>query len=115
MPTGKTLRKSSAFRVGLAIAGLLCVAGAILAVHYRAQAAPVLTTDKDDYFASEIVTVTGTGFAADTDYDIPVIRPDGTIVKGTAVTSPAGTQFTATTPALSSTTTSSMASKGPTR
>jgi len=82
MPKGKTLLKSSAFRIGLAIVGLLCVAGGILAVHYRAQAAPILTTDKDDYFASEIVTVTGAGFAADTDYDIPVIRPDGTIVRG---------------------------------
>ena len=82
MPKGKTLLRSSAFRIGLAIVGLLCVAGGILAVHYRAQAAPILTTDKDDYFASEIVTVTGAGFAADTDYDIPVIRPDGTIVRG---------------------------------
>ena len=82
MPKGKTLLKSSAFRIGLAIIALLCVAGAILAVRYRAQAAPVLTTDKADYFSSEIVTVTGTGFAADTDYDIPIIRPNGTIVKG---------------------------------
>jgi hypothetical protein len=82
MPTGKTLLRSSAFRVGLALIAMLCVAGAILAVRYRAQAAPVLSTDKADYFSGETVTITGTGFAADTDYDFPIIRPDGTIVLG---------------------------------
>jgi hypothetical protein len=82
MPMGKTLLTSSAFRIGLAIAGLLCVAGGILAVHYRAQAAPVLTTDKDDYSPQGIVMITGGGFAPNTLYDIPVIRPDGSIVTG---------------------------------
>ena len=66
MPKGTTLLKSSAFRVGLALVGLLVVAGAMLAVHYRAQAAPVLTTDKDDYSPEEMVTITGGGFAPNT-------------------------------------------------
>ena len=82
MPTGKTLLRSSAFRLGLAMAALLCVAGAVLGVRYFAQAAAFITTDKPDYFSSEIVTITGSGFAPDTYYDVPVIRPDGTIVKG---------------------------------
>jgi len=82
MPTGKTLLGSSAFRLGLAMAALLCVAGAVLGVRYFAQAAPFITTDKGDYFANEVVTITGSGFAPNTFYDVPVIRPDGTIVKG---------------------------------
>ena len=86
MATGKTLFRSSAFRLGLAAAALLCVAGAILGVRYFAQAAPFMTTDKAEYFSNETVTITGNGFAPSTRYDIPVIRPDGTIVKsnGTA-------------------------------
>jgi hypothetical protein len=88
MPTGKMALKSSALRIALAVAGVLCVAGTVLAVRYRAQAAPVLTTDKVDYFSSEIVTVSGTGFAPDTDYDIPVIRPDGSIVRGDGTYTP---------------------------
>jgi hypothetical protein len=41
-----------------------------------------VTTDKADYYSNEIVTVTGTGFAANTSYDIPIIRPNGSIVHG---------------------------------
>jgi len=80
MPTGKTLLRSSAFRLGLATAAMLCVAG--FAVYHLAQAAPTLSTDKPDYSSGETVTITGGGFAHDTYYDIPVIRPDGSIVKG---------------------------------
>ena len=36
-----------------------------------------VTTDKPDYFTNETVTITGSGFAASTNYDIPVIRPPG--------------------------------------
>lgn len=82
MPKGKTLLESSAFRLGLALAGLLCVCGVILGAQYRAQAAPVLSTDKDDYAPEEMVTITGGGFAPNTLYDIPVTRPDGSIVTG---------------------------------
>jgi len=47
-----------------------------------ALAAPAVTTDKLDYFDNETVTISGSGFAANTNYDVPVIRPDGTIVRG---------------------------------
>ncbi|MEA3338272.1 MAG: hypothetical protein U9R25_20475, partial [Chloroflexota bacterium] len=40
---------------------------------------PMLATDKPAYDPGEIVTVWGTGFEANTTYDIPVIRPDGVI------------------------------------
>ena len=82
MPTGRTLLRSSVFRLSLAALALLCVAGAVLSVHYFAQAAPVLKTDKDDYSPEGIVTITGGGFAPNTLYAIPVIRPDGSIVTG---------------------------------
>jgi hypothetical protein len=88
MPTGKTLFKSSAIRLGLATAALLCVAGAVLGVRYLAQAAPFITTDKDEYFSDEVVTITGGGFAPETYYAIPVIRPDGSIVKGDGTLTP---------------------------
>ena len=88
MPVGRTLFKPFAFRLGLAMAALLCVAGVVLGVRYLAQAAPFITTDKDDYLSNEIVTITGGGFAPDTDYAVPVIRPDGTIVKGDGTLTP---------------------------
>src|SRR5439155_21282691 len=43
---------------------------------------PVLATGKLDYHPEEIVDITGSGFDPGTDYAIPVLRPDGTIVKG---------------------------------
>ncbi len=49
---------------------------------FTGQGAPVVTTDKADYYSGETVTVTGTGFAANTSYDIPITRPNGSIVKG---------------------------------
>jgi len=88
MPVRRTLFKPFAFRLGLAMAALLCVAGVVLGVRYLAQAAPFITTDKDDYLSNEIVTITGGGFAPDTDYAVPVIRPDGTIVKGDGTLTP---------------------------
>jgi len=81
-----------ATRVLLALAGLvaaLCVFGASWGLLQFAQAAPTLTTDKAEYFSGETVIITGGGFTHDTLYDIPVIRPDGTIVKsGGSCTSP---------------------------
>ena len=74
-----------ATRVLLALAGLVavvCVFGAGWGLLRLAQAAPTLTTDKDDYFSDETVIITGGGFAPNTRYDIPVVRPDGSIVKG---------------------------------
>jgi len=77
--------RPSATRVLLALAGLIavvCVFGASWGLLRLAQAAPTLTTDKDDYFSDETVIITGGGFAPNTRYDIPVVRPDGSIVKG---------------------------------
>lgn len=72
-----------AYRLSLlAVAAALCCLAAALSVVYFARAAPLLTTDKEDYYSTEVVTVSGSGFSANTLYDIPVIRPDGSIVKG---------------------------------
>ena len=46
----------------------------------QAQTTPTITTDKADYAPGEIVTISGAGFVAGNYYDIPVIRPDGSIV-----------------------------------
>ena len=71
-----------ATRILLGLAAVLCVFGAGWGLLQFAQAAPTLTTDKGDYFSDETVIITGGGFAPDTRYDIPVIRPDGSIVTG---------------------------------
>ena len=74
-----------ATRIQLALAGLLavaCVFGASWGLLQFAQAAPTLTVAQGDYSPDEIVAVLGGGFAPNTLYDIPVIRPDGSIVKG---------------------------------
>ena len=77
----------SAQRLGLTLAVLALLAVGIVVLSSRmlpraALAAPTVTTDKLDYFDNETVTISGSGFAASTNYDVPVIRPDGTIVKG---------------------------------
>ncbi len=47
-----------------------------------------IITDKDDYAPEETVVINGYGFAATTPYDIPVKRPDGTIVTGDGTFTP---------------------------
>jgi len=42
----------------------------------------VIWTDKADYTPGETVTISGSGFNLNAYYDIPVIRPDGSIVLG---------------------------------
>jgi hypothetical protein len=70
--------RSSFTRLTLAlVAGVLAVM-TIFAGH----GAPALTTDKTDYFSGDTAIVTGSGFAPSANYDIPITRPDGTIVKG---------------------------------
>ncbi|MCH8051900.1 MAG: hypothetical protein IIC86_07775, partial [Chloroflexi bacterium] len=68
-------------RLAAVIAALLALTIALLVVS-RGTAAPILSTDKEDYYANETVSVAGNGFVANTLYDIPVIRPDGSIVLG---------------------------------
>ena len=56
-----------------------------------------VTADQEVYSAGDLVTITGAGYAANTSYDVVVIRPDGSIVNAsgqpgfdTAVTDGAG-------------------------
>ncbi|MEJ2304886.1 MAG: hypothetical protein P8Y14_25460, partial [Anaerolineales bacterium] len=44
--------------------------------------AATLSTDKPDYSPGDTVHITGGGFVAGNGYVLPVLRPDGTIVKG---------------------------------
>ncbi|NIM52776.1 MAG: hypothetical protein GTO22_26615, partial [Gemmatimonadales bacterium] len=53
-----------------------------------ASAAPTVTTDKVEYAPGETVTVTGAGFAGATNYDVPVVRPDSSIVTGDGTSTP---------------------------
>jgi hypothetical protein len=54
----------------------------------QAETTPIITTDKADYAPTETVIVRGSGFKSNTDYYIPVIRPDGTIVLGDGTFTP---------------------------
>ena len=47
-----------------------------------------VTTDKPEYFSNETAIITGSGFAPGTNYDVPVIRPDGSIVTGDGSATP---------------------------
>ncbi len=66
---------------GLSILALV-IAYLALAATAGADPLPTLTTDKPDYAPEETVHISGTDFAPDVAYDMPVIRPDGSIVKG---------------------------------
>src|SRR5262245_51939407 len=61
--------------VGLACFGLTGLTGV-------AYSGGIVTTDQADYSPEQIVTVSGNGFAPSASYDVVVIRPDGSIVKG---------------------------------
>src|SRR2546430_1075305 len=52
------------------------------------QGETALTTDKPDYAPEATVQVSSTDFAPGLSYDIPVIRPDGTIVRGDGTFTP---------------------------
>ena len=75
-----TLRVISPARA--AVVAIFVALIATLLIVSNSAAAPVLTTDKEDYYSNETVPVTGSGFAPNTSYDIPIIRPDGSIVVG---------------------------------
>jgi hypothetical protein len=83
MIPGKFFARLAAFGVLIGIAAAI-----LLVMTPGSNAAPLLTTDKADYYAAETVTVTGTGFAPNTTYDIPIIRPDGSMVKGDGTLTP---------------------------
>jgi len=101
------VRATSAFRLPIGRWVAAPAAAALLAVVLlisNVSAAPTVTTDKADYLFFETVTITGGGFnPPNSSYDVPVIRPDGTIVKGdgSTITPPewdtvlaSGTNFT---------------------
>ncbi len=69
-----------ALRVVLPLALISFVVGVLLIS--GASAAPAVSTDKANYNPFETVTITGTGFSPSTNYDVAVIRPDGSIVTG---------------------------------
>src|SRR3990172_8890703 len=64
--------------VGL-VAALAVAVGVWVSI---SAAAATVTTDKANYLPHETVTITGAGFSSNASYDVPVIRPDGTIVRG---------------------------------
>ncbi|MBI5951934.1 MAG: VWA domain-containing protein [Chloroflexi bacterium] len=75
------------FKVIDILAILTMVLGAPMSVAAAPQAEgesaiPTLTTDKADYMPDEVVTITGSGFQPLATLDIPVTRPNGSIVKG---------------------------------
>lgn len=73
----------------------LLLALSALGLPWASALTPTLATDKPDYSPGETVHITGTGYDANTAYDIPVRRPDGSIVKGDG--SPAPSWDTTTT------------------
>ena len=76
------MKNNRARRIGIHMLVLFVALGVA-----RVDAASV-TTDKADYQPEEIVIVSGSGFAPATPYDIPIIRPDGTIVRGDGTFTP---------------------------
>ena len=66
--------------MGIGIAVCLFFAGLLAPMVASAQGAATLSTDKADYHPGEIVHITGIGYAPDTEYAVPVKRPDGSIV-----------------------------------
>src|SRR5262245_60783300 len=73
---------ATVFVVGLVSLGVLALGAGV------AFSGGVVTTDKADYAPEETVTVTGGGFAPNASYDVAVIRPDGSIVKGDGTFTP---------------------------
>jgi hypothetical protein len=61
----------------------------------NAAPAPTLVSDKADYSPHEIVHLTGSGYTAGAAYDLPVRRPDGSIVKGDGSFAPGWDSVTA--------------------
>jgi cysteine-rich repeat protein len=67
----------------LGVLGALIGAGiAFIAAVEGGGADPQVTTDNPDYSSWETVTITGSYFAANSYYDVPVMRPDGSYIKG---------------------------------
>ncbi len=80
--------KTGPRRAGRATGRIAILAGAVLAlsslavVPSTAAVFPTLATDKPDYHPDETVHITGTGYEPAAGYDVPVMRPDGSMVHG---------------------------------
>jgi hypothetical protein len=71
------------FRLKVTLSAVALVAALIAGGSFIAPAnasSPTIQTDKLDYAPNEIVHITGSGFAPGAAYDIPVQRPDGSII-----------------------------------
>ncbi|MGH8975051.1 MAG: prealbumin-like fold domain-containing protein, partial [Acidimicrobiia bacterium] len=69
-------------RIAVLLGALLCLSS--LAIAPSMAAVPTLATDKPDYHPEETVHITGTGYEPGATYDVPVMRPDGSMVRGDA-------------------------------
>lgn len=76
---GRVPRRSARFPF-VVLGALLAVSS--LALPQASALTPTFVTDKPNYLPNETVHITGTGYDAGAIYDIPVRRPDGTVVKG---------------------------------
>ncbi|MBN1147361.1 MAG: hypothetical protein JXA78_08895, partial [Anaerolineales bacterium] len=61
---------------------LIILSLSLITYNVVAEDFPTVNTDKEDYAPEETATITGAGFTPGAFYDIPVIRPDNSIVLG---------------------------------
>lgn len=80
--TGRQHARRTTGRIAVLLGALLTLTS--VAVGSATAAVPTLATDKPDYRPEETVHITGTGYEPGTAYDLPVLRPDGTMVRGDA-------------------------------
>jgi hypothetical protein len=78
-PPERTGRRRRRYFIGLLLAAAT-VAVALLVPAVASANTPTWTTDQQDYAPSQIVHFSGLGYAPNTTYSVPVMRPDGSIV-----------------------------------
>jgi Large extracellular alpha-helical protein len=91
--TSGRLHARTTGRISLLLGALLVLSS--LAIGPATAAVPTLATDKPDYRPDETVHITGTGYEPGDAYDVPVTRPDGTMVHGDASDLPGWDSVTA--------------------
>jgi hypothetical protein len=78
--SGRLYARRTTGRIAVLLGALLVLTS--LAVGPATAGVATLATDKPDYQPGEIVHLTGTGYSAGASYDVPVRRPDGSIIIG---------------------------------
>ena len=72
--------------------GTVALFAALLALVFytvaRPAGSPSVTPDKEQYLAGETAVLTGANFSLNQSYDIVVVRPNGTMVKGDGTETP---------------------------